>query len=837
MPASATSTVNLTDVAAKVIGRFRLIRLLGKGNQSEVYLAHDPHLDREVAIKTLQFASNAEQVANMENLLAEARTVSRLLHPNIVTLFDAGEQDGQPYLVFEYVNGPTLAQVLKSEGPVPPARAAELAVQILDALAYAHSQGIIHRDIKPSNILLGANGIARVMDFGVAGRIDNAASKSGYLMGTPMYMAPEYISNEEYGPQSDIFSFGMTLYELLTGKYAVRAKSIEEVMQRIVCDPIASPSKHNPKIDEKLDDLIQKALCKDPSQRFEDAWKMRNAFELYLSPDATEPPKSGAESQKSTLDFLLRRMRLKSDFPALSEAIVSINSIASSDKESVNKLSNNILKDFALTNKLLKLVNAALYNHIGGGSISTVSRAVVILGFDAVRSISLSLMMFENMQNKGHAQQLKEEFVKVLYAGMLAREMAPKALLKDAEEAFICSMFHNLGQLLSMFYFPEESEEIQKLIQTKDFSLEKASTQVLGLSFEELGIGIAKSWGFPDQLVLSMKKLPNDKVKKGFNNSDKLRVLSGFSNELCDIILCTPDDERAKAMSKLTARFGDSLPVSESQLAKLLEKSMQDIAQFASVVNVNLKQSSFAQSASKWAGMAEAPAITAAAPQAGREQVAGEMPAEMSDTQTALAATVLHEKPSTLDFDAALAVDGAKPQRSTMDIQAILTSGLQDISNSLIDDKVTVNDILRMILETMYTSMGFDHVIFCIKDGRRNAMCGKFGFGDGVQEQLKMIEFSMVEQPDVFHVALKNNADILITDVDDPKIATRIPKWYREGISAKSFVLFPITIKGKPVGLIYADHHNANGIKIPEKELSLLKSLRNQAVLAIRQSF
>ncbi len=829
MQASATSIANVPAS----IGRFRLIRLLGKGSQSEVYLAHDPHLDREVAIKTLQFASSADPAANMQSLLAEARTVSRLQHPNIVTLFDAGEHGGQPYLVFEFVDGPTLAQVLKDEGPVAPARGAELAVQILDAIAYAHAQGIVHRDIKPSNILLGANGIARVMDFGVAGRIDNQEAKSGYLMGTPAYMAPEYIANEEFGPKSDLFSFGMMWYELLTGKHAVGGKNIHDVMRRIVSDSIVGPSKHNAKIDERLDDIILKSLRKDPSQRFDDAAQMKNALELYLSPDAPELPKTSSDSKQSTLEFLLRRMRHKSDFPALSEAIGSINRITASDKESVNKLSNNILKDFALTNKLLKLVNAALYNHIGGGSISTVSRAVVILGFDSVRSISLSLMMFENMQNKGHAQQLKEEFVKVLYAGMLAREMAAKALVKDAEEAFICSMFHNLGQLLALFYFPEESEEINKLIQTKGASPDKASTQVLGLSYEDLGIGIAKSWGFPDQLVLSMKKLPDEKIKKGISNTDKLRVLSSFSNELCDVILCTPDAEHGKALGKLMARFGDSLPLSESQLTKLMEKSVQDIAQFAGAVNVNLKQSSFAQRASKWAGMGEGPVATPNTPPALAE-IAGLAPESMSDTQTALAATVLHETPPTLDFD--IVEEGIKPQRTTEDIQSILTSGLQDISSSLIDDKTTVNDILRMILETMYSGMGFNHVIFCIKDGRKNAMCGKFGFGEGVQNVLKGFSFSMVEEADVFHVALKNNADILITDIDDPKIANRIPKWYRQAISARTFVLFPILIKGKPVGMIYAARPNPGDIAIPEKELSLLKALRNQAVLAIRQS-
>jgi len=161
---------------------------------------------------------------------------------------------------------------------------------------------------------------------------------------------------------------------------------------------------------------------------------------------------------------------------------------------------------------------------------------------------------------------------------------------------------------------------------------------------------------------------------------------------------------------------------------------------------------------------------------------------------------------------------------------------LQDVSNSLIDDAVSINDILRMILEAMYTGMGFEHVVLCIKDGRRNAMCGKFGFGDGVQGLVRAFDFSLAGQPDVFLVALQNNADILITDIDDPKIATRVPAWYRQHVPARTFVLFPIIVKGKPVGLIYADRPHPGDITIPEKELSLLKSLRNQAVLAIRQS-
>ena len=538
-----------------------------------------------------------------------------------------------------------------------------------------------------------------------------------------------------------------------------------------------------------------------------------------------DDPPAGGDVRQSALNVLLRRMRVESDFPALSESIGAINRIASSDREGVGALSNNILKDFALTNKLLRLANVAFYNQVGGGAISTISRAVVILGFDAVRSIALSLILFDNLENKAHAQQLKEEFVKVLYAGMLAREMADKAQVKDVEEAFIGAMLHNLGRMLAMFYFPAETAAIRQRVEAEGYSDVRASAEVLGVSFENLGMGIARSWGFPDQLVQSMKKLPAGTLKPCAGSTDRLRVLASFSNELCEVILSTPDDDRGKALAKLSARFSAALPVTERQLSGVMEKSMQDIAQFALAVNVNLKHSAFAQQASKWAG------VVAAVPET---DAAGTPRDDVSAIESELGSSVLHEYAPILD--ATPGEDGVKPQRSSEEIQSALTSGLQDVGNSLIDDTISINDILRMILEAMYSGMGFAHVVLCIKDGRHNTLRGKFGFGDDVQNLIKAFDFSLAGQPDVFLVALQNNADILITDIDDAKIATRIPAWYRQNVPARTFVLFPIIVKGKPIGLIYADQPDPGGITIPEKELALLKSLRNQAVLAIRQS-
>ncbi|HEX6736586.1 MAG TPA: GAF domain-containing protein, partial [Azonexus sp.] len=169
-----------------------------------------------------------------------------------------------------------------------------------------------------------------------------------------------------------------------------------------------------------------------------------------------------------------------------------------------------------------------------------------------------------------------------------------------------------------------------------------------------------------------------------------------------------------------------------------------------------------------------------------------------------------------------------------IDAQAVLTAGIQDISNTLVDG-YKLNDILRIILETMYRAMGFKRVVLCIRDAKSGAMQGRFGFGPEANEVARAFRFPLTFTPDIFHAATSKGVDILISDINDPKIATRIPAWYRKAVPAHSFVLFPLNIKGNPVALIYADRDEPGGISIPEKELSLLRTLRNQAILAIKQ--
>lgn len=803
------------------IGRFEIIRELGRGAQSVVYLARDPHLQRDVAIKTLHFSESDPQ--QNQQLLSEARMVSPLRHPNIVPIFEAGEEQGDVYLVFEYVPGKNLGDTLRSSGAMTPVKAIAILGPVLDAMAHAHAAGIIHRDLKPSNILIDEDGTPRVMDFGIAARGEASSNQGEAFMGTPAYMAPEYIARRECSERSDVFSAGLVLYELLTGQRAVAGGKVQDIMRRISETDIRLPEAtgHGPAIDDTLASLLYKAIARDPQQRFASAAQMREALDDYLEPEALA---ASPDAKQSTLDFLLRRMRHKSDFPALSESVSTINKMTHSDKESVSHLSNSILKDFSLTNKILRLVNSAYYRQAGGGNISTISRAVLVLGFDAVRNIAITVMLFEHLQNKSNAKQLKEEFLRANLAGILAKEIGDKTASRDLEQVFICAMFRNLGRLLCQFYFPEESEEIKRVIEQKACSEDAATIQVLGITFEEIGIGIARSWGFPNLIVGSMRKLPDGAVRKAATVDERMRVLSDFSNALCTMIADVEPEERQKALRKLTARFSEAVALSEPALRETMEKSFQEVARFAGIIGIDLKQSNFGRQMKQWAGKAD---TTLAG------SIAGVLDSDLPGVDARGAVTVLMDvvpagAPGSPNSDGEAAPESANTE-------IILMAGIQDISNTLVED-FKLNDVLRIILETMYRAKGFKRVILCVRDARSNTMLGRFGFGPDAPEIAKRFSFPMSYAPDIFHAAVSKGVDILISDTRDPKIASRIPDWFRKGVNAGTFVVFPLSIKGNAVAMIYADCDNAGEIVIPEKELSLLRTLRNQAVLAIKQS-
>jgi len=252
-----------------VADRYELEELVGTGGMSSVYRALDTLLERNVALKILHphYGDDDEYV---ERFRREARAVAQLSHPNIVTVIDRGEDDGQQYIVFEYVDGDSLKQLVDRDGPLPARRAAELALQIADALAFAHHSGLVHRDVKPQNVLVTEDGEAKVTDFGIARSLDveHGVTQTGTVLGTSNYLSPEQARGQTVTPATDVYSLGVVLYELLTGEVPFPGENFVAVAMKHINEPPPSLLQRRPDLPMRLVSTVERALAKDPANRF-----------------------------------------------------------------------------------------------------------------------------------------------------------------------------------------------------------------------------------------------------------------------------------------------------------------------------------------------------------------------------------------------------------------------------------------------------------------------------------------------------------------------------------------------------------------------------------------
>ena len=256
-------------VGELIAERYELEELVGTGGMSSVYRAHDRLLERDVALKVLhqRFLADGEQV---ERFRREARAVAQLSHPNIVTVIDRGEQDGRQYIVFEYVDGENLKALVEREGPLPERDAIELALQVARALGFAHEQGLVHRDVKPQNVLLNDGGDTKVTDFGIARSLDvhGGLTQTGTVMGTSDYIAPEQARGSRVDAQSDVYSLGAVLYELLTGEVPFKGDNFVAVAMRHINEPPPSVRERRPELSPCVDAVVRRAMAKEPRDRF-----------------------------------------------------------------------------------------------------------------------------------------------------------------------------------------------------------------------------------------------------------------------------------------------------------------------------------------------------------------------------------------------------------------------------------------------------------------------------------------------------------------------------------------------------------------------------------------
>lgn len=282
-------------------GRYELHRQLARGGTADVFLARDQLLDRPVAVKVL-FSSFASDETFVERFRQEAQSAANLSHPNIVAIYDWGEERGTYFIVMEYVEGRSLAEILNTEGPLHPDRAAEVASDVADALGFAHRNGLVHNDVKPGNILISPSGQVKVTDFGITTVIAKAKaeqSKDGKQMvfGTPSYLSPEQAQGKPVDPKSDLYSLGVVLYEMLTGTPPFTGGSPGEIAAAHVRNRPKPPSEHGIKVARSLEAINLKLLAKNPSNRYPAADNLRADLRRYREGQHDLRTKKAAEAK------------------------------------------------------------------------------------------------------------------------------------------------------------------------------------------------------------------------------------------------------------------------------------------------------------------------------------------------------------------------------------------------------------------------------------------------------------------------------------------------------------------------------------------------------------
>ena len=284
--ANSTLVMDSGDVEKPMLGRYEVQKELGKGAMGVVYLGKDPKIGREVAIKTMALSQEFEE-DELEDVKSrffrEAETAGRLSHPNIVSIFDAGEEHDLAYIAMEFIKGYDLTRHIKPDKLLPVPQVLKIIADAADALDYAHGHGIVHRDIKPANLMwLTDREMVKVTDFGIARLADSSKTKTGMVLGTPSYMSPEQLAGKKVDGRSDLFSLGVTLYQMLTGTLPFTADSMATLMYKIANEAHGHARGVNPELPEGIDELIDKALAKDRDQRFQKGSELAGAVRALI---------------------------------------------------------------------------------------------------------------------------------------------------------------------------------------------------------------------------------------------------------------------------------------------------------------------------------------------------------------------------------------------------------------------------------------------------------------------------------------------------------------------------------------------------------------------------
>ncbi|MFK8068383.1 MAG: HDOD domain-containing protein [Gammaproteobacteria bacterium] len=511
-----------------------------------------------------------------------------------------------------------------------------------------------------------------------------------------------------------------------------------------------------------------------------------DTFVLDDTEDGTELTK------EDKLALLLKRIHREPEYPGIAKHISEItNKTAPENAADALDLSTAILKDYALTSKLLKLVNSASFSQYGG-QISTISRAIIILGFEQVRATALSILLFDHLSSSEQADALNSASCSAFLSGILAREIANDFKI-EPEEAYITSLFHKLGKQMVIYYFSDEYRRIELLLKDKKIKEPTACRKTLGVSYPELGMAIAKEWQLSESIISGMSP---PRISGNNLTSAQLNAhLASCTNEIAAVAGKT-NDLKSQDFRPITDRYKLILKLDPEYVCKLVKESVPELTAFAEILQSSMTSSGYYK--------------------------------KLTNTENEKVDPNSNTEQNNQDDK----TDIKNPSDKKTD-PAILMDGFTEISNTLLGD-FELNDLINMILETIYRGMGFERVVFCLKDNRKNLIFARFGLGLDIENIIPNFKYPIKAGSDLFNVAINKHRDFVVIDSADIKYQGQVPSWCKKLTNPFSLVAFPIITNKKCIGLLYADTQNAN-TTFSADEIKMFGNLRNQAALAFQQ--
>ncbi len=539
----------------------------------------------------------------------------------------------------------------------------------------------------------------------------------------------------------------------------------------------------------------------------------------------TFPDNYGEKS--SVRDRFIEKFKSDTGLRGLGGSVSQVVKLASSDDEDTYNLANYVLSDVALTQRVLRMSNTVCYRTASSAPVSTVSRAIFLLGFDTVKTSALALLLVDGLKNDKHADIVRGELSNALCASLLGRELARRSHHQGAEEAAIAALFKNLGRLLVLSNDYDYFCDIMALIADGTHTPIQASTQVLGLSFDALTESVLKDWNIPEAIVESIASVGNGVLKAPKSRSEWMRMVASFSSDAVKLVPNFGESENLAANKEMIlARYGVALNLDEEKLDELLDTVAREITTLADNLNLgaSLKKPVSAKEVAAEVIQTSA-AVAASIAQASAALEADLAPAGLPSALAELALDAPSDQPK-----------GCYPSGKPYNARELLLAGVQDVTQMRASGRCRINELMMLTLETLFNGMGFRFAVVCLKDMKTNTFRSRLSMGEHHAARQAGFSFPLPSARDLFHLSMENDADLMISDATSIKVRNLLPTWYRLLLpDARSFIVLPLVVQKAQLGLFYADRINPAPEGVPQDETALIKALKGQVLAMLSQ--